>query len=56
LEGKVKRAPTEARFRDVNERIAESAQRFDASLDEYEDVRGDGATFIVRLNPRTETA
>jgi transcription initiation factor TFIID subunit TAF12 len=64
---KVKRAQTEALFRDVNERIAESAQRFeagstefvcecadancthrvDATLDEYEDVRADGATFIV---------
>jgi LDH2 family malate/lactate/ureidoglycolate dehydrogenase len=64
---KVKRAQTEALFRDVNERIAESAKRFeagstefvcecadancthrvDATLDEYEDVRADGATFIV---------
>jgi hypothetical protein len=63
----VKRARTEALFRDVNERIAESAQRFDAdstqfvcecadpncthrveaSLDEYEDVRADGATFML---------
>jgi len=63
----VKRARTEALFRDVNERIAESAQRFDAdstqfvcecadpncthrveaSLDEYEEVRADGATFIL---------
>ncbi|HEY8316833.1 MAG TPA: hypothetical protein VIG35_08220 [Gaiellaceae bacterium] len=67
MENKVKRARTEALFRDVNERIAESAQRFDAdstqfvcecadpncthrleaSLDEYEDVRGDGATFML---------
>jgi hypothetical protein len=64
---KVKRARTEALFRDVNERIAESAQRFDAdstqfvcecsdpncthriamTLDEYEDVRADGATFVL---------
>jgi hypothetical protein len=64
---KVKRARTEALFRDVNERIAESAQRFDAdttqfvcecadalcthrveaTLDEYEEVREDGATFIL---------
>jgi uncharacterized protein (DUF1499 family) len=63
----VKRARTEALFRDVNERIAESAQRFEAdstqfvcecadpncthrleaSLDEYEDVRADGATFML---------
>ena len=67
MEDKVRRARTEALFRDVNERIAESAQRFeadstqfvcecadpncthrlDASLDEYEDVRGDGATFML---------
>jgi hypothetical protein len=64
---KVKRARTEALFRDVNERIAESAQRFDAdstqfvcecsdpncthriamTLEEYEDVRADGATFVL---------
>ena len=63
----VKRARTEALFRDVNERIAESAQRFEAdstqfvcecadpncthrleaSLDEYEEVRADGATFML---------
>jgi hypothetical protein len=64
---KVKRGRTEALFRDVNERIAESAERFEAdstefvcecadancthrveaTLDEYEDVRADGATFIL---------
>ncbi len=64
---KVKRARTEALFRDVNERIAESAQRFEAdstqfvcecadancthrveaTIDEYEDVRSDGATFML---------
>jgi transcription initiation factor TFIID subunit TAF12 len=64
---KVKRARTEALFRDVNERIAESAQRFDAdstqfvcecadancthrveaTLAEYEQVREDGATFML---------
>jgi hypothetical protein len=64
---KVKRARTEALFRDVNERIAESAQRFDAdstqfvcecssancahrleaTLDEYEAVREDGAKFML---------
>jgi hypothetical protein len=63
----IKRARTEALFRDVNERIAESAERFDAdftefmcecadpacterveaSLEQYEDVREDGATFLV---------
>lgn len=67
MDDKVKRARTEALFRDVNERIAESAQRFDASstqfvcecadpscthrveatLDEYEQVRADGATFML---------
>ncbi|HEV7132386.1 MAG TPA: hypothetical protein VGN27_01485 [Gaiellaceae bacterium] len=64
----VKRARTEALFRDVNERIAENAERFnadttqfvcecanpdcthrlEASLDEYEDVRADGATFMLK--------
>jgi transcription initiation factor TFIID subunit TAF12 len=63
----VKRGQTEALFRDVNERIAESAQRFDAdstefvcecadpncthrvdaTLEEYEDVRSDGTTFLL---------
>lgn len=67
MDDKVKRARTEALFRDVNERIAESAQRFDATatqfvcecsdpscthrleatLDEYEAVRKDGATFML---------
>ena len=67
MDDKVKRARTEALFRDVNERIAESAQRFaasstqfvcecadascthrlEASLDEYEEVRADGATFML---------
>jgi hypothetical protein len=67
VENEVKRARTEALFRDVNERIAESAERFDAdstqfvcecadpncthrlaaTLDEYEDVRADGATFML---------
>jgi hypothetical protein len=32
---KVKRARTEALFRDVNERIAESAHRFDATITEF---------------------
>jgi hypothetical protein len=67
MDDNIKRARTESLFRDVNERIAESAQRFDAdrtdfvcecsdpncthrleaSLDEYEDVRADGATFMT---------
>jgi hypothetical protein len=67
MDDKVKRARTESLFRDVNERIAESAQRFDAdstqfvcecadpnctdrveaTLDEYEEVRADGATFLL---------
>ena len=62
-----KRGRTEALFREVNERIAESAEGFDhqrpeficecddpscahrveASLDEYEDVRANGATFLL---------
>jgi hypothetical protein len=60
-------ARTEALFREVNERIAESAERFDAgetrfvcecadptcthrigaTLEEYEQVRADGATFLL---------
>jgi hypothetical protein len=67
LFGRRQRRETEALFRDVNERIAESAQRFDAdstqfvcecadptctdrvqaTLDEYEEVRADGATFML---------
>ena len=67
MDDKVKRARTEALFRDVNERIAESAERFDApstqfvcecadpscthrveaTLAEYEEVRSDGATFLL---------
>ncbi len=67
MDEKVKRGRTEALFRDVNERIAESAQRFEAdtaqfvcecanpnctdrveaTLDEYEKVRADGATFLL---------
>jgi hypothetical protein len=67
MDERIKQARTEALFRDVNERIAESAQRFDAdrtdfvcecsdpncthrleaTLDEYEDVRADGATFML---------
>jgi hypothetical protein len=60
-------AKTESRFRDVNERIAESAERvgaeevalvcecddpgcgtsIEATLDDYEDTRANGANFIV---------
>ncbi len=60
-------AKTESQFRDVNERIAESADeiglqqaelvcecadpecghRIEASLDDYERVRSDGALFVV---------
>jgi hypothetical protein len=67
LDDQVRRARTEALFRDVNERIAESAQRFEAdttqfvcecadpncthrlaaTLVEYEEVRADGATFML---------
>jgi hypothetical protein len=67
MDDNVKRARTEALFRDVNERIAESAERFnatstqfmcecadagcthrlEATLNEYEDVRSDGATFMI---------
>ena len=67
MDDKKKRARTEALFRDVNERIAESAERFDAestqfvcecadpgcthrleaTLREYEEVRSDGATFML---------
>ena len=70
-------ARTEAMFRAVNERIAESASRYGsdeasfvcecddascahrvyATLDEYEDVRSDGARFLVadtHVNRRVE--
>jgi hypothetical protein len=66
-EREVRIAHTEALFRNVNERIAESSERFDAteaeficecsdpecaervpaSLDQYEEVRSDGATFLL---------
>ena len=69
---------TEAVFREVNERIAEAAVRFDAddvdlvcecadpscvhrleaSVAEYERVRGDGATFLLaegHHDPRIES-
>jgi transcription initiation factor TFIID subunit TAF12 len=67
MDDQIKRARTEALFRDVNERIAESAHRFEAdstqfvcecadpnctdrleaTLAEYEQVRADGATFML---------
>jgi hypothetical protein len=67
MDDPVKRAHTEALFRDVNERIAESAEQFEvgttqficecadpncthrveATLVEYEEVRADGATFML---------
>lgn len=63
----LKKARTESAFREVNERIAENALRFDAgatdficecddpqcterveaTMDEYEAVRADGARFLV---------
>jgi hypothetical protein len=63
----LKIARTEARFRNVNERIAETAleigadqaelvcecadpecgERFHAPLDDYEEVRADGARFLI---------
>jgi hypothetical protein len=62
-----RKARTESAFREVNERIAENAQRFDAgstsficecgdpqctdrveaTIEEYEEVRGDGARFLL---------
>jgi hypothetical protein len=73
----IKIAQTESLFRGVNERIAESAQRFGsddasfvcecddpscahrirATLNEYEDVRSDGAQFLIvdeHANPDVE--
>ena len=67
MDDKVRRAHTESLFRDVNERIAASAERFEAdstqfvcecadpncthrveaTLNEYEEVRADGATFML---------
>jgi len=72
----VRRATTESLFRDVNERIAESAEGFNAestefvcecsdagcadrvetTLDEYEEVRSDGATFLLAPDTRTATS
>ena len=69
-------ARTESLFREVNERIAESAERFDAdetkfvcecadptcverveaTLDEYERVRGDGASFLLVSGHEDEQA
>jgi hypothetical protein len=66
-QAEVRKARTESAFREVNERIAENARRFDsgstefvcecgdpqcthrleATLDEYEEVREDGTTFML---------
>lgn len=63
----IRKARTESAFREVNERIAENAERFDAgsteficecadsecihrveaTLEDYEEVREDGATFML---------
>jgi len=63
----IRKARTESAFREVNERIAENAERFEAgsteficecddpqcvhrleaTLEEYEEVRQDGATFLI---------
>ena len=63
----VRKARTESAFRDVNERIAENARRFEAgetqficecgdpqctvrveaTLEQYEEVRADGARFLL---------
>ena len=63
----IRKARTESAFREVNERIAENAKRFEsgstgficecgdphcthrvqATLEEYEEVREDGATFML---------
>jgi hypothetical protein len=70
-------AKTESLFRDVNERIAEASERFDAgraefmcecsdpscaerlevALDDYESVREDGTTFLLKpdhVDPEVE--
>lgn len=67
-------ARTESLFREVNERIAETAERFaaddtefvcecadpscttrvEATLEEYERVRADGATFLLALGHEDE--
>ena len=67
VEGDLKNARTESLFRDVNERIAETAARFQtagvsfvcecgdvtctdrvhATLGEYEEVRSEGAQFLM---------
>ena len=63
----IRKARTESAFREVNERIAENAERFEAgsteficecddpqcvhrleaTLEEYEEVRQDGTTFLI---------
>jgi hypothetical protein len=71
----LKKARTESAFREVNERIAENARRFEAgstaficecddpqcterveaTLEEYEDVRANGARFLIAPGHRDET-
>jgi len=71
----IRKARTESAFREVNERIAEHSQRFDAgsteficecgdpsctahieaTVDEYEEVREDGATFMLLPGHGDET-
>jgi hypothetical protein len=71
----IQRGRTEAAFREVNERIADNARRFesgetkficecadvhctervDATLEEYERVRADGATFLLAPGHRDAT-
>jgi hypothetical protein len=68
METRVRIAKTESLFRDVNERIAEASERFDAGaaefmcecadaacaervevpLEEYEQVREDATTFLLK--------
>jgi hypothetical protein len=71
----LRKARTESAFREVNERIAENARRFDAgsteficecddpqcterieaTLEEYEDVRANGARFLIAPGHRDST-
>ena len=54
METKLKRARTEALFREVNERIAESAQRFEAATTEFVCECGDsGCTHRIEASLET---
>jgi hypothetical protein len=59
-EPEIRLAKTESLFRDVNERIAESAQRFDAEdaafVCECADADRIVAAQVRKLDPRTGTA